>query len=69
VGLFYDRGYIGSFERIVHIDLSHNKIWKFTNKMGLQRFNHYVPMGFHMHIFVWRITTYTTLSIFLEDEN
>jgi len=29
------RGLIGSFQRIVQIDLSHNAISKFTNKMGL----------------------------------
>ena len=31
----YVRGLIGSFQRIVYIDLSHNKISKFTNEMGL----------------------------------
>ena len=31
----YDRGLVGSFERKVRIDLSHNKISKFTNEMGL----------------------------------
>ena len=30
----YDRGIIGSFERMVVINLSYNKISKFTNKMG-----------------------------------
>jgi len=31
----YDRSLIGSFQKIVGIDLSFNKISKFTNKMGL----------------------------------
>jgi len=31
---FYDRGIIGKFKRKVRIDLSHNEISKFTNKMG-----------------------------------
>ena len=34
----YDRGLIGSFEQKVMIDLSHNKISKFTNKMGLSNY-------------------------------
>jgi len=30
----YDRGIIGSFERMVFVNLSYNEISKFTNKMG-----------------------------------
>ena len=30
----YDRGTIGSFEKMVSINLTHNKISKFTNRMG-----------------------------------
>jgi len=30
----YDRGLIGSFEQLVYINLTHNKIWKFTNEIG-----------------------------------
>ena len=33
----YNRGLIGSFEKKVMIDLSHNKISKFTNQMGLSK--------------------------------
>jgi len=32
----YFRGIIGSYQKIVQIDLSHNKISNFTNKMGLE---------------------------------
>ena len=31
-----ERGLIGSFQHIVHIDLSYNRISKFTNEMGLR---------------------------------
>ena len=35
---FYFRGLIGNFQNIVNIDLSDNKISKFTNKMGFHGF-------------------------------
>ena len=40
------RGLIGSFQKIVHIDLSSNRISKFTNNMGYKETCHKIPFAY-----------------------
>ena len=41
-----ERGLIGSFQKIVHIDLSSNRISKFTNNMGHKETCHKIPFAY-----------------------
>jgi len=61
----YDRGIIGSFRKIVHINLTYNKISKFTNRMGFYAEQCLIKIPY-AHVFLEN-NTLNILRIFLMD--